>query len=212
MKEPNLIVALDVDSDSAQRAVELLGVEQSWYKVGYKLFLQKGLTIIDWLKQKEKKIFLDLKFYDIPNTMINAAINVCALGVDMFNVHICAGKEALSAVRSALDDWAEKYGGKVPLYIGVTVLTSMESRVDDVVDMAILARDCGLDGVVCSVWEVEAIKKACGEDFLCICPGIRFSSDKGDDQRRIATVEDAKEKGADFLVMGRPILRKIGCL
>ncbi len=201
--DPQLVVALDTDIETARHLV-LSASNVLWFKVGYRLFLRHGQEIIPFLQANDKRIFLDLKFHDIPNTMVNAAREVVSLGVDMFNVHVSAGSEALTRVMEMVE--LARREGKDVLCIGVTRLTSQEASLDDVVDMARLAKECGLDGVVCSVYEVEAIKAVCGRDFLCVCPGIRPGGNSKDDQRRVASPMDARERGADFIVMGRPIL------
>ncbi len=201
--DPQLIIALDTDIETAKHLV-LSAWNVQWFKVGYRLFLRYGQEIMSFLKTNGRRIFLDLKFHDIPNTMANAAREVVSLGVDMFNVHISAGPEALTRVAEEVE--LARREGKEVLCIGVTRLTSQEASLDEVVEMAGLARECGLDGVVCSVYEVEAIKAVCGEDFLCVCPGIRRRGASKDDQHRVASPVDARERGADFIVMGRPIL------
>ncbi len=201
-----LIVALDVDYSLACKLVDILGEKQVWYKVGYKVFLEGGWDFINFLKEKGKKVFLDLKFCDIPNTMKMAAEVVLNRGVDMFNVHLWLGRDALMPMMEAI--WEKRRKATAPKIVGVTALTSQSANIDYVVDMAKVAKDVGMDGVVCSVWEVESIKRVCGSDFVCVCPGVRFSGDRADDQVRVATVEDAKRMGVDYVVMGRSIIRK----
>ncbi len=203
-KRPELIVALDVDRERVDKVLERLGEGQVWYKVGYRLFLQAGPEVVHYLKSRGKKVFLDLKFHDIPNTMYHAVLSSVRLGADMVNVHISAGEESLRAVRRALDEARPR-----PICVGVTRLTSQESDVSQVVAMAEVARSVGLDGVVCSVWEVEAVKGACGSDFITVCPGIRLAGDETGDQRRVATPQDAQRAGADYIVMGRSVLGRI---
>ncbi len=205
---PELIVALDVDYSKVEEIVESLGEEQIWYKVGYELFVQTGPDIVRFLKQMGKKVFLDLKFFDIPNTMARAAIRCCELGVDMFNLHLRAGEKALEWVSRSVLEWQGKNKTR-PLIVGVTYLTSEMANTRDILSLVDLARSYGLDGVVCSVWEVKAIKDRAGEDFLTVCPGIRKEGDSKDDQVRVATPQIAKELGADYIVMGRSLLRDI---
>ncbi len=197
---PKLIVALDTDLERAKAIVDSLGDSVSFYKVGYKLFLPYGREIISFLKDRGRKVFLDLKFYDIPNTMKNAAIEVASMGIDMFNIHISAGKDAAKAMLDAMPK------GNRPLLIGVTILTSREAMADEVLDLAVDAYNWGLDGVVCSVGEVRDIKGNCGADFMCVCPGIRLNRGN-DDQKRVFTPKDAVSAGADYIVVGRPILQ-----
>ncbi len=203
-RKPKLIVALDVDRDLVDRVLERLGGEQVWYKVGYRLFLQGGPEVVHYLKSRGKKVFLDLKFHDIPNTMYYAIVSSSQLGVDMVNVHISAGLASLKAVKRALDEVKPR-----PICVGVTRLTSEESDPAQVIAMAELARSVGLDGVVCSVWEVEGVKRAYGSDFITVCPGIRLAGEETGDQRRVATPEDAQKAGADYIVMGRSVLGRL---
>ncbi len=207
-ERPELIVALDVDYSKVIPILEALGEGQVWYKVGYELFTQAGPKVIKELKERGKKVFLDLKFFDIPNTMARAAVRCCELGVDMFNLHLRAGEKALEWVSNAVSSWQSETGTR-PLVIGVTYLTSESAGEKEVLELVQLAQRYHLDGVVCSVWEVRAIKSLSGENFLTVCPGIRRESDSNDDQVRVATPQMAKEVGADYIVMGRSILKDL---
>ncbi len=194
-----LIVALDTELERAKAIVDELGAEVGFYKVGYKLFLRHGIDILSFLRERNKKIFLDLKFYDIPNTMANAAKECADLGIDMFNIHVAAGREAVDAMLKAMPE-------DRPFLIGVTVLTSRDAKAGEVESLAESAKEWGLDGVVCSVGEARAIKERVGNDFLCVCPGVRLNKEGVDDQRRVYTPIEARDAGADFIVVGRPIV------
>ncbi|CAA6808607.1 MAG: Orotidine 5'-phosphate decarboxylase (EC, partial [uncultured Sulfurovum sp.] len=160
----------------------------------------------------EFKIFLDLKLYDIPNTMADAAEEIAKIGVDMFNIHASAGSVAMKTVMQRLSTYENR-----PLVLAVTALTSFdeenftaiyEKGINEKAEQfAKMSHENGLDGVVCSTFESRAIKNATSDNFLTLCPGIRpFGEDAGD-QERVATLEVAKEEGVDFPVIGRPIYR-----
>lgn len=208
-----IIVALDVaDTDKARKVVEQLGENAVWYKVGLELFLRDGISALKMLKKKKKKVFLDLKFHDIPHTVARAVESSADMGVDMINVHVLGGAEMMEAAASVLVNLKNP-----PLLVGVTVLTSMDSSslkklsikrnpLRWVGELALLAQECGLDGVVASGREINKIRSLCGQNFKIVTPGIRFSDNASHDQRRIVTPREASSWGADFLVMGRPIL------
>jgi orotidine-5'-phosphate decarboxylase len=210
-----LCVALDLPSMEANLSlVKKIKAYPVWLKVGLRSYIRDGEPFLKKLKEinPNAKIFLDLKLYDIPNTMADAAESIMGLGVDMFNVHASAGKRAMQTVMERL----EKYE-KRPLVLAVTALTSFsEEEFDDVYSasiaktadkFAIDAHEAGLDGVVCSVFESASIKNMTSDDFITLTPGIRpFGEDAGD-QQRVATVETAHENRADFIVVGRPIYR-----
>ncbi|MDX8410888.1 MAG: orotidine-5'-phosphate decarboxylase [Mariprofundaceae bacterium] len=199
-----LMVALDVpDVDAGLAMRDKLGDSVCWLKVGLRLFVAGGPALVHALR-KSHKIFLDLKFHDIPNTVAEAVSSAGQLGVHMLNVHAGGGIDMMQAASRA----AETFPGM--RLIAVTVLTSdkMEAKAAGkiAVERALLARQAGLNGVVCSVHEVMAIKQACGADFLTVTPGIRLAGDGQDDQVRVATPGLAISSGADHLVVGRPIL------
>ena len=205
-----LIVALDFDDRAkAMALVDKLDPNQCALKVGSEMFTLFGTEFVRALVDRKFKVFLDLKFFDIPTTVGHACAAGAELGVWMINVHATGGLAMMQAARKAL----EPYGSTRPLLIAVTVLTSMsladfghyESVEKRVCELALLAQEAALDGVVCSVLEVPAIKAMCGQDFLAVTPGIRFSSDKLDDQVRVSTPEFAIKSGSDFLVVGRSI-------
>ncbi|MBS4031099.1 MAG: orotidine-5'-phosphate decarboxylase [Clostridiales bacterium] len=213
-----IIVALDVDTENeAMRLVESLANYTGAFKVGLQLYNNTGPGIIKKIVDAGAKVFLDLKFHDIPNTAARAAEAVVGLGSFMFNVHASGGINMMKAVVQASHARAEKAGFLPPLLIGVTVLTSMSeqelhdevgasrSMQEQVVHLASLCQKAGLDGVVASAREIPWIRRACGESFLIVTPGIRPAWAATDDQTRIVTPKDALSAGADYLVIGRPL-------
>lgn len=214
-----LIVALDMPTGKmAIDTVDAIGSDVQWYKVGLELFLNTGGTIIDALKNREKKIFLDLKFHDIPNTVAQACRWAAATGVDLFNVHAVGGSEMMRRAKDAADEGAAQAGLVRPALIAVTILTSMDAAMlrtvglgEDVNDavrrLALVTADAGLDGVVCSSKEVRLIKETITTPFLTICPGIRPQWAAKDDQKRIMTPAEAAAIGVSHIVVGRPITR-----
>lgn len=218
LTKERLIVALDFAEEQAVKdLVEKLGDEVVYYKVGMELYYSVGPSILDYLAQKGKKIFLDLKLLDIPNTVAQAMANLAVRpGIDIVNVHASGGptmmKESADRMRAA----AKKAGLTPPKFIAVTLLTSLGedewarlngrlSLREQVVSLAKLTKESGLDGVVASPQEAAAIREACGEDFLIITPGIRPAGSDVGDQVRIATPASALAAGSDYLVVGRPI-------
>ncbi|MFH1868910.1 MAG: orotidine-5'-phosphate decarboxylase [Candidatus Omnitrophota bacterium] len=206
-----LIVALDVDNlKKAKVLVDKLYPFIKIFKVGSELFTACGPQAIEMLHKKKAKVFLDLKFHDIPNTVASAVKMARGMGVFMLNVHALGGKQMLKASVSA------KGKGKSPILLAVTVLTSMDtgelrrtgikkSPLAQVKALAFLARSTGVDGVVCSAKEIKTIRKACGKNFIIVTPGIRPAGSKSQDQKRVVTPERAISDGADYLVVGRPI-------
>jgi len=212
-----LIVALDIDTIAVARDIVQAAEEQVlWYKVGSQLFCRTGPQAVAMLKENGKKVFLDLKYHDIPNTVANAVATAGAMGVDMVNVHASGGREMMQAAVKIL---AEKSGDQKPLLIGVTVLTSMDQaalaeslNLDDdytpqnhVRHLAGLASASGMDGVVCSAHEISMIRDQCGGEFKLIVPGIRPAGSSRGDQKRVMTPGEAASLGADFIVVGRPV-------
>lgn len=209
-RAPVLVVAADYPlAAQALTLAEQLSGLPVWLKVGLELFTAEGPALLRRLEIMDVAVFLDLKFHDIPNTVRGGVRSASMLGARMLTLHLAGGK---AMCRAALAGRAEAAcrGGDLPLLMGVTVLTSegadpaaMRGRV---LEHALLAKDCGLDGVVCSGREAEAVKQACGQDFLCVCPGIRFAgTEDAHDQARVCTPAQAVRAGADFIVMGRPI-------
>ncbi len=216
-REPALVIALDVpDARRALTLAETFAVLPVWMKVGLELFTAEGPSLVHGLLQRKLPVFLDLKFHDIPNTVRGATRSATGLGVHMLTLHLAGGGAMAEAALLGRREAAEAGGGSSrtgsgPALLGITLLTS--DPVDEVVaqDMvvqrALLAKSYGLDGVVCSGREAAAVKAACGAEFLCLCPGIRFAGGGDDDQARVCTPGEAVRAGADFLVMGRPVLQ-----
>jgi orotidine-5'-phosphate decarboxylase len=216
-----LLIALDVDSgvEALALADRLRGVAGG-FKVGSRLFTTEGPDVVRNLVGRGDRVFLDLKFHDIPNTVATAVAAATSLGVWMVNVHASGGTRMMHAAREAAHDTASREGRTPPLVIGVTVLTSMdraalaESGVDrpvleHVVHLAQLARQAGLDGVVASPQETTLIRRTCGEGFVIVTPGIRGGRSKTsgrDDQERTMSAPEAIAAGSSYLVVGRPII------
>lgn len=212
MAQSPLIVALDYeDPGQCLQLVDRLKPEQVRLKVGKELFTTAGPAIVEELQARGFEIFLDLKFHDIPNTVAKAVSAAARLGVWMVNVHVSGGERMLVAAREAVDAAAHH-----PLLIGVTVLTSMSaddlrgvgvarSPAEQVVHLAALAQQSGLDGVVCSAQEAASLKQKLGRDFALVTPGIRPAGSDANDQRRTMTPAQALTAGSDHLVIGRPI-------
>ncbi|MFH7027429.1 MAG: orotidine-5'-phosphate decarboxylase [Heteroscytonema crispum UTEX LB 1556] len=212
-----VIVPLDVaDERKAIALVEQLE-DVTFWKVGLELFVSAGPNILEELKFRQKRIFLDLKFHDIPNTVAGACRAAARYGVDLLTIHATAGTDALKGAAEALQQGAAQANVKPPKLIAITLLTSISSRQlafdlkiplelpEYALQMAIIAQESGLDGAVCSPQEVEQLRQTCGDDFLLVCPGVRPSwADKGD-QKRSLTPAQAIKSGADYLVIGRPI-------
>lgn len=202
-----LILALDVDNiKKAEYFVGKLYPKIKIFKVGGQLFTAAGPSIIESIHKKGAGVFLDLKFFDIPNTVSNAVIQAVRLKVEMLTLHISGGKEMIAAAVETAKEESFRLGIKPPLLIGVTILTSQKARFEEVLKLAKLGIDSGLDGVVCSVWEARLLRKRIKRKFLIVTPGIRPDKASPNDQKRIATVSEAVSAGSDFLVIGRPIL------
>ena len=208
-----LCVALDLPSVSENLAlVRALRGMDVWMKVGLRAFIRDGKPFLEEIRSVDPsfKIFLDLKLHDIPNTMADAAEAVTQMGVEMFNVHASAGKEAMQTVMARVNTMP-----KPPLVLAVTALTSFEEKGFSAVYNASIeakatqfakdAFESGLHGVVCSVYESQKIKTFTCKEFLTLTPGIRPFGEEAGDQKRVATVEVAKAEKSDFIVVGRPI-------
>lgn len=209
---PRIVVALDFDDvDRCLSLVKLLDPKQVRLKVGKELFTTGGPQVVEQLVSKDFSVFLDLKYHDIPNTVAKAVKAASNLGVWMINVHASGGSRMMMAAREALENVTDR-----PLLIAVTVLTSMTEEdlrqsginVDpeaQVLKLAALTKESGLDGVVCSAKEVQTLRSELGGDFVLVTPGIRPEGADQGDQRRILTPKLALEAGSDYLVIGRPI-------
>ncbi|MGD9109106.1 MAG: orotidine-5'-phosphate decarboxylase [Gammaproteobacteria bacterium] len=210
-----LIVSLDIDDFSrASQLIDILSSSVSHFKVGIAPFVNFGDKLLEKLVFSEKKVFLDLKFHDIPNTVKKAAQAAASRGVFMMNVHCLGGQRMMEAAAEGVANALHK-----PLLLGVTILTSMttqemqslgmQSEVQEkVLELARLAKKSGLDGVVASAQEALMIKKELGRDFLVVTPGIRPTWTMLQcDQRRVLTPGQAVEAGADYIVVGRPIIQ-----
>lgn len=208
-----IIVALDyADKASALAFADSVSAQDCRLKVGKEMFTRFGPQFIQDLHQRGFEVFLDLKFHDIPNTTAKAVAAAADLGVWMVNVHASGGVRMMSAAKEALLPFANQ----APLLIAVTVLTSMEAEdlhtiglqttpAQQAAHLAVLARDCGLDGVVCSAHEAQQLKTLCGQAFQLVTPGIRPPGSEQGDQRRIMTPAQALAAGVDYMVIGRPI-------
>jgi orotidine-5'-phosphate decarboxylase len=213
-----LIVALDVsDLEQVEKLVKLLAPEVGMFKIGKQLFTHAGPQAVRLIQQLGGEIFLDLKFHDIPNTVAKAAAEATRLGVKMFNVHASGSLAMMRATVKEVRRVCHQEQLRRPILLAVTVLTSLNQddleRVgvdgkvaDQVVRLALLTKEAGMDGVVASPHEVADIREACGRRFVIVTPGIRPASKKHDDQRRVMTPREAVLAGIDYIVVGRPIL------
>lgn len=212
-----IIVPLDVPFEADAIALLDRLPEVQFWKVGLELFVSCGPSILKILKDRQKRIFLDLKFHDISNTVAGACRAAGRYGVDLLTVHATAGRTALKAAVAAAQEGAVDAGVEPPQVIAITLLTSLSARdlafdlkipvelPEYALQMALLAQESGLAGAVCSPQEAEQLRQVCGDDFLLVCPGVRpQGSDRGD-QRRSQTPAQAIQSGANYLVIGRPI-------
>jgi len=225
MNKEKIIVALDVATAAeARRVIAELRGEVGAFKMGLQLFTAAGASFVRETVAAGAKIFLDLKFHDIPNTVARASIEAARLGVWMFNLHALGGSEMMQRTVEAVREICDKENFIQPKIIGVTVLTSSTRETlkeigietetsEQVLKLAQLTAKCGLDGVVASPMEIEMIRASVGKkDFLIVTPGIRSSRtglqiETSDDQKRVMTAREAIAAGADYLVIGRPILQ-----
>jgi orotidine-5'-phosphate decarboxylase len=205
-----IIVALDLPSvDAARDMIKTLGKDVSWYKVGLQLFALGGPAFIQEVKAGGAKIFLDLKFHDIPNTVKSAVESACALAVDMLTIHLSGGSEVCQAAVNGR-------GSNSTLILGVTVLTSQteatlseiginRSLTQQVISLATLAKATGITGLIASPLELEPLRREFGKSFVIVTPGVRPTWSEAGDQKRFTTPSEAIKLGADYLVIGRPI-------
>jgi len=213
-----LIVALDVgDLGEVKELVKLLVFEVGMFKVGKQLFTHAGLQVVRLIQELGGEVFLDLKFHDIPNTVAKAAVEATRLGVKMFNVHASGSLEMMRATAKEARRVCHQQNLRKPIMLAVTVLTSLnqddlkrvgvDGRVaDQVVRLALLTKEAGMDGVVASPHEVADIRSACGRRFVIVTPGIRPRDAGRNDQQRVMTPADAIQASVDYIVVGRPIL------
>ena len=207
-----IFVALDVENK--QKALEIVGDLRglgACFKIGKQLFTSTGPELVREIVAMGEDVFLDLKYHDIPNTVAKAGVAAAELGVKIFNVHASGGRKMMEAVREEMNKLVNP-----PLVLAVTILTSLGEEdirevgfdrtiPEQIAKLAKLAKDSGMDGVVASPLEIELIRETCGKDFKILTPGIRPAFAAVNDQKRIATPAEALRKGADYLVIGRPI-------
>ena len=215
--DQRIIVPLDLPSAAAALALVDALPQVSFWKVGLELFVSAGPTLLQELKARQKRIFLDLKFHDIPNTMAGACGAAGRYGVDLLTIHAAAGKVALERANLAAIAAATTAGVQPPLVLAITLLTSISPQAltfdlkvpleasDYVLQMALLAQDSGLGGAVCSPQEASDLRRFLPPDFVLVCPGVRPTWAESQDQRRILTPAQALQAGATYLVIGRPI-------
>jgi len=213
MNKPAIIVALDVSSTpSLIQSVSRLPAEIEWYKIGLELFCAEGPAVLNPLKQRGKRIFLDLKLHDIPRTVERAVTSVARHGIDLLTLHASGGRAMLSAAVEAAK--SSSTGLKL---LAVTVLTSLDQQDlhdagvqrdprEQALALAEMAYSCGVDGIVCSLHEATAIRAALGPKALIVTPGIRLPDQSVGDQKRVGTPRDAMIAGATHLVIGRPLM------
>ena len=217
--DPRLIAALDFPTaELAKQAVEQIGDAVGYYKVGMELYYAAGNDIIRFLKSHGKKIFLDLKLQDIPNTVASALRVETMQGVDMMNIHAVGGRKMMTMAAQAVKDKAEELGIVKPKLLAVTILTSMDEEqfselnynntiAEQVLALAKLAKESGLDGVVASPREAAEIRAACGPDFLIVTPGVRPKGSALDDQSRVTTPAQAFANSSTHSGVGRPSMK-----
>ena len=220
MPDSKLIVALDVaDLGEAENWVDRLLPHVRTFKVGSILFTKEGPRVIDMIHRKKGDVFLDLKFHDIPNTVAEACRVATRLGVWMLNLHSMGGTAVLRESVSAVNEESSKKRLRKPILIGVTLLTHLDKAAlgelgwtlsgevqEEVAHLAKLTKSVGLDGVVCSPQEIQPVRAACGEKFVIVTPGIRPVGSLLHDQKRVSSPREAVQAGADYIVVGRPIL------
>jgi orotidine-5'-phosphate decarboxylase len=213
MREKILLV-LDVSSrEDAMNLVRPLYEHVGMFKVGMQLFTAAGPSLVREIVDLGGKVFLDLKFHDIPNTVSHGVLEAAKLGVSLMTIHAAGGRVMMETVAKELQD---EFGNRMPMVVAVTVLTSLNDAglaeigiarpmADQVVAMATLAKECGIAGVVCSPQEIQLVRRAAGSDFKIVTPGIRMPGQAANDQQRLATPREALAAGADYIVVGRAV-------
>ncbi len=221
MGKEKICVALDVDSlEQASQIAKEIKDYVGIFKIGSQLYSSEGHEVVKAIKKIKGKIFLDLKYHDIPNTVANAARIITRMGISMFNIHTSGGYEMMVRTVEAVYDESERLKINKPIILGVTVLTSINDLIlkndlkinlsvpDYVLNLAKLAKRAGLDGVVASPKETTLIREALGEKFIILTPGIRpLWATASNDQKRVTTPAEAIENGSDYIVIGRPIIK-----
>ena len=217
MVSSQIIVPLDVATEADAIALIDKLPEVTFWKVGLELFVSTGANVVKILKERQKKVFLDLKLHDIPHTVAGASRAAARYGVDLLTIHSTCGREALKLAHNAIQQGAIEAEVTPTKLIAITVLTSLSSRQlafelkiplelpEYALQMALMAQESGLEGAVCSPLEVQQLKDSCGKDFLLVCPGVRPTWAELGDQKRSMTPTKAIALGADYLVIGRPI-------
>jgi len=216
-----IILALDVSD--VKYAIEIIDKFKDYvgiFKVGLELFTAAGPAVVEEINRRDKKVFLDLKFHDISNTVIKAALNAVKLGAYMFNLHASGGLEMMRSCKEAVVDLCLRENIRKPKLLGVTVLTGLSQEVlkdelgiqhslrTHVKQLSKLSAEAGLDGVVASGHEVAALRNHFGKNFLIVTPGIRTSWSPPDDQKRTMTPRQAIREGADYIVLGRAVMNQ----
>jgi len=213
MKEKILLV-LDVSTrEEAMKLVRPLYEHVGMFKVGIQLFTAEGPSLVREIVELGGKVFLDLKFHDIPNTVSHGVLEAAKLGVSLVTIHAAGGRVMMQTVAKELQD---RFGDRKPTVVAVTVLTSLNDAglaevgvarpmTQQVVAMAKLAEECGIDGVVCSPQEIQLVRRAAGPNFKIVTPGIRMPGQAANDQQRLATPREALAAGADYIVVGRAV-------
>jgi orotidine-5'-phosphate decarboxylase len=214
-----IMLALDLDSrEKAEEWVHKMKLHVGFFKIGLQLFTLAGAELVRSVRARGARIFLDVKYHDIPNTVAKACEAACALGIDFVNVHALGGKAMIRAAAHALKESSTRMRSQnKPVLLAVTILTSHDAKSlredvglkkspeKEVLRLAKMAQAAGAEGVVCSPKEVQAVRRACGRDFIIVTPGIRPAGTPKQDQKRTLTAAQAIAKGADYVVVGRPI-------
>jgi len=219
MVNDKIIIALDVNTiKEEERLLDILSPQIQIFKIGMELFYSCGAKAVEIVKKYDRDIFLDLKFHDIPNTVYAAGRAAARLGVFMFNVHASGGIDMMKKAVEGAEEESGKLGVNRSKILGVTVLTSIDFKAlnrtgvgaspsDQVLNLASLAKEAGLDGVVASPEEIISVRKNTAKDFLIVTPGVRPKGSEAGDQKRVATPEEAFHRGADYIVIGRPVTK-----